>query len=52
MEPLGDRRSRFTEQVAGDPRGVYRIAEPLLRRLVKRTIERDFPRLKALLEAP
>ena len=52
VEPLGDRRSRFTEQVAGDPRGVYRIAEPLLRRLVKRTIERDFPRLKALLEAP
>jgi uncharacterized membrane protein len=50
VEPLGDSRARFTEQVAGDPRGVYRIAEPILRRMVKRTIARDFPRLKALLE--
>jgi len=51
VEPLGDSRARFTEHVAGDPRGVYRIAEPLLRRMVKHTIKRDFPRLKALLEA-
>lgn len=50
VEPLGESRARFTERVAGDPRGVYRIAEPVLRRLVKHTIERDFPRLKALLE--
>ena len=50
VEPLGDSRVRFTEYVAGDPRGVYRIAEPLLRRMVKRTIARDFPRLKSLLE--
>jgi uncharacterized membrane protein len=50
VEPLGESRARFTEHVAGDPRGVYRIAEPVLRRLVKRTIKRDFPRLKALLE--
>jgi uncharacterized membrane protein len=52
VEPLGDSRARFTEQVAGDPRGVYRIAEPILRQLVKHTIKRDFPRLKALLETP
>jgi uncharacterized membrane protein len=52
VEPLGDARARFTEHVAGDPRGVYRIAEPILRRLVSGTIKRDFPRLKALLEAP
>ena len=52
VEPLGDARARFTEHVAGDPRGVFRIAEPLLRRMVKRTIARDFPRLKALLEEP
>lgn len=50
VEPLGDSRARFTERVAGDPHGVYRIAEPLLRRLVKRSIKRDFPRLKTLLE--
>lgn len=46
VEPLGDARARFTEHVAGDPSGVYRIAEPILRRLVKRTIQRDFPRLE------
>jgi uncharacterized membrane protein len=51
VEPLGDIRARFTERVAGDPRGVYRLAEPLLRRMVQHTIKRDFPRLKALLEA-
>jgi hypothetical protein len=50
VEPLGASRSRFTEHVQGDPKGFFRIAEPLLRPLVKRSIARDFPRLKALLE--
>ena len=50
VEPLGERRCRFTEAVEGDPSGVYRIAEPLLRVMVKRTIARDFPVLKSLLE--
>ena len=50
VEPLGTTRSRFTENVRGDPKGFFRIAEPLLRQMVKRSIERDFPRLKALLE--
>jgi uncharacterized membrane protein len=52
VEPLGAERSRFTEHVRGEPGGFFRIAEPLLRPLVKATIKRDFPRLKALLEAP
>lgn len=52
VEPLDASRARFTEHVAGDPRGIFRIAEPILRPLVARTIKRDFPRLKALLEAP
>ncbi|HET9740637.1 MAG TPA: SRPBCC family protein [Solirubrobacteraceae bacterium] len=52
VEPLGAGRSRFTEHVRGEPGGFFRIAEPLLRPLVKATIKRDFPRLKALLEAP
>lgn len=50
VEPIDGSRSRFTEHVQGDPGGVFRIAEPLLRLLVKRSIKRDFPRLKALLE--
>ena len=52
VEPLGAERSRFAEHARGEPGGFFRIAEPLLRPLVKATIKRDFPRLKALLEAP
>lgn len=50
VEPAGTGRARFTEEVQGDSSGFYRIAEPLLRRMVKRSIARDLPRLKALLE--
>ena len=50
VEPLGPARARFTEEVQGDSKGFYRIAEPLLRLLVKTAIKRDFPRLKAILE--
>jgi len=50
VEPLGDSRSRFTERVEGEPGRFFRIAAPLLRPLVKASIKRDFPRLKALLE--
>ena len=51
VEPLGDRSSLVTETLDSDPRGYYRIAEPLLRLLVQRRIRRDYQRLKALLEA-
>jgi hypothetical protein len=51
VEDLGPGRSRFTEEVEGDAKGFYRVAEPLLRLLVKASIKRDFPRLKALLES-
>jgi hypothetical protein len=40
-----------TETLDSDPRGYYRVAEPLLRLLVQRRIRRDYQRLKALLEA-
>lgn len=52
VEPLAPSRSRFTEHVRGEPGGFFRIAQPLLRPLVRASIKRDFPRLKALLEAP
>jgi uncharacterized membrane protein len=51
VEPLGERRSLVTETLDSDPRGHYRMAEPLLRQLVMRRIRRDYRRLKALLEA-
>ena len=50
VESLDAGRSVFTEHVQGDATGFFRIAEPLLRPLVRRSIRRDFPRLKALLE--
>lgn len=50
VEPVDAGRSRFTEHVRGEPGGFFRLAEPLLRPLVKASIKRDFPRLKALLE--
>jgi hypothetical protein len=36
--------------VDSDPRGFYRVAQPVLRELVRRGIRRDYRRLKALLE--
>jgi uncharacterized membrane protein len=50
VEPLEATRCRVTETVESDPSGFYRVAEPLLRLLVRRNIQRDYLRLKALLE--
>ena len=50
VEPLGAARARFSEHVSGEPGGFFRLAEPVLRPLVRSAIRRDFPRLKALLE--
>jgi uncharacterized membrane protein len=51
VEPLTDGRSRVTETVVSDPHGFYRLAEPVLRQLVRRNIQRDYGRLKRLLES-
>jgi uncharacterized membrane protein len=51
VEPLDDGGSRVTETVHSDPRGFYRLAQPLLRLLVRRNIRRDYLKLKRLLEA-
>jgi uncharacterized membrane protein len=50
VEALDAGGCRVTETVDSDPSGFYRLAEPLLRRLVQRNIQRDYRRLKALLE--
>jgi uncharacterized protein YndB with AHSA1/START domain len=44
------RRCHVTETVDGDPSGFYSIAAPVLRRMVQRTIRRDYRNLKRLLE--
>jgi uncharacterized membrane protein len=45
-----DGSSRVTETIQSDPGGFYRIAQPLLRTMVQRNIERDYRSLKQLLE--
>jgi uncharacterized membrane protein len=49
--PLGADRCRVSAVVRGDPSGVFRIATPLLRRMVQRSVRADYRCLKALLEA-
>jgi uncharacterized membrane protein len=51
VEPDGDGRSHVIEIVDGDASGFYSLATPLLRRMVKRSIQRDYGTLKRLLEA-
>jgi hypothetical protein len=51
VDALGLGRCRLTEIAEGDSTGFYRLAEPLLRKLVRRNIERDYRRLKHLLES-
>lgn len=50
VEPDGDGGSRVTAVVEGDASGVYRIAEPILTRLVRRSVQGDYLRLKSVLE--
>jgi uncharacterized membrane protein len=50
VEPDARGCARVTELVDGDPRGFYTLATPLLKRLVERTIRRDYGTLKRLLE--
>jgi carbon monoxide dehydrogenase subunit G len=51
VRPNGDGGSHVTEIVDGDARGLYSVASPLLKRMVERTIRRDYGKLKQLLES-
>jgi carbon monoxide dehydrogenase subunit G len=51
VRPNGDGGSHVTEIVDGDARGFYSVASPLLKRMVERTIRRDYEKLKKLLES-
>lgn len=43
--------TRVQAVIEGDSSGVFRLAEPLLAPLVRRSIRKDYARLKVLLEA-
>lgn len=52
VEPLADGRTKVSAAVGGGPEGLLgRLAEPLMKRMVKRSVDGDYARLKALLEA-
>ncbi len=50
VEPDEDGGSRVSAVVEGDASGVYRLAEPILRSMVKRSVQGDYERLKSVLE--
>jgi uncharacterized membrane protein len=50
VEPLGPQRTRVRETAEGDSSGFYRVAEPLMRPVVRRNIAQAYRRLKRLLE--
>jgi hypothetical protein len=43
--------TRFTNRVRGDASGFFKIASPLMSRMVRRSIQQDADRLKEILEA-
>jgi uncharacterized membrane protein len=51
VEPLGPERTRVRETAEGDSSGFYRVAEPLMRPVVRRNIAQAYRRLKQLLES-
>lgn len=50
VEPDGDGGSLVSAFVEGDASGVYRLAEPILRSMVQRSVQGDYERLKVVLE--
>jgi carbon monoxide dehydrogenase subunit G len=51
VEPLGPRHTRVRETAEGDSSGFYRLAEPVMRPMVRRNIAKAYRRLKQLLES-
>ncbi len=48
--PLGEARCRVTVDLAGRPRGLRWLLQPLVANMVRKSIEADYRRLKRLLE--
>lgn len=50
VEPAGEGACLARARVTGDPSGVFRLAAPLMRRIVERSVRGDYRRLKEHLE--
>ena len=51
VTPLGESECRVEALIEGDSSGFFRLVEPLMAPLVRRSIRKDYQRLKELLEA-
>lgn len=51
VEGIGSDRTRVSALVRGDVSGVFRLAAPLLHRIVQHSVRGDYARLKRVLEA-
>lgn len=50
VHPEGE-GSRVRSLVEGEPKGYFKITEPILGRMVRRSVEADYDRLKQILES-
>ncbi len=50
VEPLGAQRCRVSAHVRGSPDGLMGVLSPLTKPMVRRAVDRDYARLKQLLE--
>lgn len=50
VEPAGESTCIARAHVTGDPSGVFKLAAPLMRRMVERSVRGDYRRLKEHLE--
>jgi uncharacterized membrane protein len=50
VDSLGDSRCRITVDLTGRPRGIRRVVKPYVERVVRKSIESDYRRLKRHLE--
>lgn len=50
VEPTGEGSCLARARVTGDPSGAFRLAGPLMRRMVERSVRGDYRRLKEHLE--
>ena len=50
VEPLDGDRSRVTATIRGGPEGLLSLADRLTERMVRRNVEADYERLRAVLE--
>jgi hypothetical protein len=50
VDPVGD-ESKVSAIVRGDSSGFFKLAEPVMKRMVKRSVDGDYARLKSLLES-